>query len=317
MTKLEKLRKEYQTWGRWYYHLVLDSLGEINLFNDRDEYVNGMNIVAIAQFQIGVEVIQFDWMRNHGHFILRATGRQCCRFFDYSRYRLNERLKEDGYSPLPRNWFFKLIPLKTLAELANAVSYSARNSYDARNDILPGGYLWSSNYPMFSDIGEMIDYKIVGDMGTRRMAKILGSNVKLPAYYKVCKLGFILPESYLLRTEDGAMTKARSLYKDSKDYAYRVFRDYDTYKRVAIVTGENWSPSGEDVGVLIRNMLEINYGVSDVRNLDADKRCDLAVTLGTRYGLTVEEIAQRLNLSPSMVSKLLYSYKKKNKNPVI
>lgn len=316
MTKLEKLRKEYKSWGRWYYHLVLDSLGERNLFNDRGEYVNGMNTVALAQFLTKVEVIQFDWMRNHGHFILLATGLQCCRFFDYTRYRINARLIKDGYPPLPEDWFFKLIRLDTFSELINAVSYSARNSYDARADILPGGYLWSSNYLMFDDIKEIIDYKTVGEMGTREMIGLFGSNVKLPESYKVCKLGFILPESYLLRTDDGTMTKARSLYKDSKDYAYRLFRDYDTYRRVASDIGEVWSPTGGDVGPLIRNLLEINYKVADIKNLDAENRCDLAVTLVTRYGLGEAEIASRLNLSPSMVSKLLYSYKKKNKIPI-
>ena len=316
MTKLEKLRKEYKSWGRWYYHLVLDSLGDRNLFNDVDEYINGMNVVAIGQFIKKVKVIQFDWMRNHGHFILLATGLECCLFFDYIRFRLNARLVKDGFPPLPESWFFKLIRLDTFNDLVNAASYSARNSYDARRDILPGGYLWSSNYLMFSDMDRMIEYKTVGDIGTCGMIRLLGSKIMLPEYYKVCKLGFVLPESYLLRTDNGMMTKARSLYKDSKDYAYRVFRDYDTYRKTAAGLGEAWSPSGSDVDSLIEIILNVNYGLSDISNLDPEKCCDLAVTLGLRYGLKAEEIASRLRLSSSMVSKLLYSYSKKNKNPM-
>lgn len=313
MTKLEKLRREYKSWGKWYYHLVFDSLGERNLFNDREEYVNGMNVMALAQYLSGAGVIQFDWMRNHGHVITLATGLQCCRFFDYSRFRLNDKLVKDGYPPLPDDWFFKLIRLDSLKELVNAASYSARNSYEANPDILPGGYLWSSNYLMFSDINEMIDYRTVEEIGPRGMIRLLGSNVKLPANYKVCKLGFILPESYILRTEDGTMTKARSLYKDSKDYAFRLFRDYDTYRREASRVGEVWSPAESDAGPLIRDILDVNYGVKDIMSLDAEKRCDLAVIHGIRYGMKVDEIASRLNLSSSMVSKLIYSYSKKNK----
>ena len=314
MTKLEKLRKEYKSWGRWYYHLVLDSLGDRNLFNDIDEYINGMNVVAIGQFINKVGVIQFDWMRNHGHFILLATGLECCLFFDYIHFRLNARLIKDGFPPLPEGWFFKLIRLETLEELVNAVSYSARNSYDARRDILPGGYIWSSNYLMFSDMCGMMESKTVGVIGTCGMIRLLGSKIKLPESYKVSKLGFVLPESYLLMTDDGMMTKARSLYKDSKDYTYRVFRDYETYRKTASSLGEAWSPSGRDVDSLIESILNVNYGVRDINCLDGDKCCDLAVTLGLRYGLKAEEIASRLHLSSSMVSKLLYSYSKKNKN---
>ena len=313
MTKLEKLRKEYKSWGRWYYHLVLDSLGDRDLFNDRDEYVNGMNVVAIGQFINRIGVIQFDWMRNHGHFVLLATGLECCRFFDYIRYRLNARLVKDGFPPLPDKWFFKLIRLESMSELVNAVSYSARNSYDARKDILPGGYLWSSNYLMFSEMNELVEYRTVGETGTCGMIRLLGSKIRLPESYKVCKLGFVLPESYILRTDDGTMTKARSLYSDSKDYCYRIFRDYETYRRTASGLGETWSPSGGDVDSLIGNILNVNYGVKDVNDLDAGKRCDLAVTLCLDYGLKVEDVATRLRLSSSMVSKLIYSYSKKHR----
>ncbi|MBR4755304.1 MAG: hypothetical protein IK076_00005, partial [Bacteroidales bacterium] len=200
MTKLEKLRNEYKSWGRWYYHMTLDSLGKRNLFNDREEFVNGMNVVALSQFLTKTGIIQFDLMRNHAHFTLLATGLQCCHYFDYIRYRLNARLIADGYPPLPDNWFFMLRRLETLDELVNAVSYSARNSYDARGDILPGGYLWSSNYLMFSEINNLIDYRTVEDVGVRGMRRMIGSNVKLPSAYKLSKLGFVLPESYILMT---------------------------------------------------------------------------------------------------------------------
>jgi len=70
------------------------------------------------------------------------------------------------------------------------------------------------------------------------------------------------------------------------------------------------------VDSLIENILNINYGVRDIGGLDPEKCCDLAVTLGLRYGLNAEEIASRLRLSSSMVSKLLYSYSKKNKSPM-
>lgn len=168
---------------------------------------------------------------------------------------------------------------------------------------------------MFSDVKEVFEYKAAGEIGTCGMIRLLGSKVRLPEDYKVCKLGFILPESYLLMTDDGVMTKASSLYKDSKDYTYRIFRDFDTYKRTASDLGEAWSPSGSDVDSFIENILNVNYGVRDLRDLDAGKKCDLAVTLGKGYGLTVEEIASKLHLSSSLVSKLLYSYSKKNKKP--
>ena len=79
------------------------------------------------------------------------------------------------------------------------------------------------------------------------------------------------------------------------------------------IVSVSWSPSGGDVDSLIGNILNVNYGVKDVMALDAGKRCDLAVTLCLDYGLKVEDVATRLRLSSSMVSKLIYSYSKKHR----
>ena len=109
MRKIEKLRKEYQSYDKWYYHLTLDSLGKRNLLNNRSQCVNAMNTLAIGQFLYNIGVVQFDWMRNHGHFILYAAGSQCCQLFDYIRFRANAWLTRDGFPPLPKEWFMKLV----------------------------------------------------------------------------------------------------------------------------------------------------------------------------------------------------------------
>ena len=116
-----------------------------------------------------------------------------------------------------------------------------------------------------------------------------------------------------MKADGGLMTKAQSLYKDSKDYTYRLFRDYDTYRKAASDVGETWSPSGQDVDSLIDNLLSYGYGVNDLRELDYDKKCDMAVRLLRDYGLDSEDVSSRLKLSGSAVSRLLYSYNKKKR----
>ena len=312
MRTIERLRKEYSTYDKWYYHLTLDSLGERNLLNDKSQCINAMNIVAIAQYLYGIKVVQFDWMRNHGHFILYANGLQCLNFFDYSKPRINARLIKDGYPPIPNSWFMKLRRLDSYLDLLNAVTYSGRNSYDARDDILPSGYIWSSNYLLFSEISELLEYRTISSIGPAEARKLLGSRLELPPDYKICKLGYVLPESYLMRTPDGKMTKAQNLYKDSKDYTYKMFRDYNTYRKAAADAGETWIPTGSDIDSLIDSLLNYGYGVRNINGLNMDGRYDLAVKLSTRYGLEPEVIASKLKISSTSVSQMLYSYSKKN-----
>lgn len=303
---------EYSSYKKWYYHLTLDSLGERNLLNSLDQCVNAMNVIAIGQFLYDVDVVQFDWMRNHGHLVLYATGLQCCELFAYIKKRINSKLVEDGYPPLPSDWYMNLRKLETITDLINAVTYSGRNSFDARGDILPSGYLWSSNYLLFSDINMLFEYRTLSEVSLTEARRLLGSRVILPSDYKISRLGYILPESYIMRTPDGKMTKAQSLYKDSKDYAYRMFRDFNTYRRMAADIGESWSPSGGDVDSLIDSLLNYGYGVGGVGDLPMDKRYELATRLSFAYGVEAEAVAEKLKVSQAAVSKMVYSHNKRN-----
>ncbi len=37
---------------KWYYHMVFDAIETGQLFNDEEEYANGMNIIAIGNIFI-------------------------------------------------------------------------------------------------------------------------------------------------------------------------------------------------------------------------------------------------------------------------
>ena len=136
-------------------------------------------------------------------------------------------------------------------------------------------------------------------MGSSRVRQLLGSRVKLPSDYRICKLGYVLPESYLMM-----VSEEKGLYK--------LFRDYNTYAKVAADAGEKWIPSGSDVDSLIYGLLNYGYSVNSVNDLSMDKKCDLATRLAYYYGLSPQEVALRLNMSRSTVSQLLYSYAKKH-----
>ena len=119
MTKRKRLKlwKEYRTWPKWYYHVVLDSIETGQLFNDESEYVDGMNTVAIAQYIHNVSIVVFNFMINHGHFLVLATGNDIVNCMSFIFRRINARLIANGHSPLPENYGFKLIRVKDKKQL--------------------------------------------------------------------------------------------------------------------------------------------------------------------------------------------------------
>lgn len=73
--------KEYRTWPRWYYHLTFDSLEKGQLFNNDEEYADGMNGVAIGQYIHKLSIIAFVLMVNHCHLLLYGSGEDIVNFF--------------------------------------------------------------------------------------------------------------------------------------------------------------------------------------------------------------------------------------------
>ena len=57
MKTLKSDYEEYRSWPRWYYHLVFDSFEKGQLFNDKGEYAQGMNGVAIGQYLYNLSIV--------------------------------------------------------------------------------------------------------------------------------------------------------------------------------------------------------------------------------------------------------------------
>ena len=70
-----------------------------------------------------------------------------------------------------------------------------------------------------------------------------------------------------MKAGKGQVTKAQSLYKDTKDYTFRMFKDFDTYKRLALDLNEVWSPSGGDIDTILFNELNFKQGVKRLSDL--------------------------------------------------
>ena len=63
-----------------YYHVYTKGLEDDVIFQDRQDFIVGMNQVAVAVFKTGVIMLAFVLMSNHFHFVIIANSAEAERF---------------------------------------------------------------------------------------------------------------------------------------------------------------------------------------------------------------------------------------------
>ena len=56
-----------------YFHVYTKGLEDRLIFRDREDFIAGMNLVAVVCFSVEVRLLAFVLMSNHVHFVVRGS----------------------------------------------------------------------------------------------------------------------------------------------------------------------------------------------------------------------------------------------------
>lgn len=299
MKTLKSDYDEYRSWPQWYYHLIFDSFEKGQIFNNRVEYAQGMNGIAIGQYLYNLAIVAFNLMINHCHILAYGSGENMVKFFIFMKRRINDRLRDDGFPLLPEDYGFKLVRVEDKRQMADTIIYIARNPLKACPTASVNGYRWGSTHLIFNEMKDLYERKRIGELSYREKRGLLKSGVALPDDYSYNeKYGFILPDSYVLTG------KAEQMFGKSWDYFYGIVRNIDAYLRIAEGLGEEVILSDDELNDVIAQTLRKKFNVSSINELGADDRCRLATVLKNKYKVTVKRIARKLHMDVSTLKKL-------------
>ena len=65
-----------------FYLITTEHLEDQVLFRDDEDFVVGMNIVAVLQYVLGIDVLAFILMSNHTHFVVQCSRDKAQLFID-------------------------------------------------------------------------------------------------------------------------------------------------------------------------------------------------------------------------------------------
>ena len=286
MTKKQKRYAKYKTYPHGWYHFVTDKT--VWLFHTQEEFVSGMNTVALCALLYPVRIVRFELMGNHIHIVLQGTGAACLKVFFFIRKRLGVNLD------------FQLIPIKDDGHLSTVILYVDRNPYETDLNVLPGGYPWGTGglgFRMMSPRGARAD-----TLSKAYLRWILRSDVEIPDNFLVDKvLGMILPVSYV----DTALFER--LFGTASFYLTRFVKALDAFLHTADESGEQIQFSTAEVDSLIEEQLRTNYGGNRFRFLHAWEKEKLVQTLANRFRIPPATLADRLGLPVYLVGQMIRS----------
>ena len=157
--KEDRCRRVFEWTVRKYggvWHLCTPGEKQPKILIGDEDYAYAMTLVAMCAYDCpGVQIITFEIMSNHVHFVLCGSELEVKSFFILFKKRLQRYLAEkDQRTDLTHFTCEKLIPIETLASMRNQICYTNRNNYVVDSDQTPFSFPYGANGYYFMSIAK-------------------------------------------------------------------------------------------------------------------------------------------------------------------
>ena len=278
-----------------FYHLCSKGTQEDVLFHQRQEFIDGMNIIAFAAAACPVCVLAFCIMDNHFHFILKAdTG--STREFAYKISRcygmkFKNRTSADVIQQTIR---WEAYPITDERYLLNSIAYVMNNPVKAGYDKWVTDYPWSGNSLYFRGADEIEKQKAgcrrFVMLPLREMREYIRSSKRIPPDWLITEAGYIWPGSYV----DWKMVE--QLYENLNRMKYFLNSRKENEETALSITSTHLTLSDEEIRRITMDMAESIFHVVEINQLSIPERIRLARAIIRKTGCRQERLYRILHL---------------------
>lgn len=267
-----------------YFHVYTKGLEENLLFRCQDDFVAGMNLLAVTVFGCDVVMMAFVLMSNHFHFVLDAEQEQAEEFVRLYKCYIARYLRfKYGDVKFLRRLKTSVVQIDDADEgLKRLIAYVLNNPVKAGINCVPQGYEWSSARCYFNDRDYRVDAVRLDDFSVRMLRNLLHSKKRLPNHWRMTSLGYVIPQSYV---DSSAVER---IYGRSRSFEFFLSRSMALRTNV----NENVAFSDTVVQAAMKELLDKKYGVADVADLDDFLMRSLLRDLKGRFSASAKQLAR-------------------------
>ena len=280
---------------RGFWLITTEHLENRLWFKDDEDFRAGMNYVAVLAVSLDGDMLAYNLMSNHVHFVLRSTWKEARRFIEefkklysqyYSKkYKSRELLRRNGID---------IRPLNEPESAERGIAYTLMNPVAANICITPSGYPWGSGACYFNlspAKGTPAD-KFSG----RALIRMLHSKRPVPATLLFDENGCVVPSSFI------NVKLVESIFRSAKRMDY--FLKSSSKARI-----EKGLPAFRDQSILsvIPDLCKSIFQKNRLEDLSKEELGKLLKEIRYRFSAEPKQIARVTCLPYETVSSLLDS----------
>ena len=286
--------------NKGYYHICTDGNAIPWMFQDDEDFIAGINRIALCILKNYVEIIAFILMDNHVHFVLYGTALQCKKFIN-------------SYKMLTGKWihnkyglkdYLRLLPTEIISisdeeTLLNTLAYLDRNSIVAGYRYMPSEYPWGSARYMFRDkeheYQQESDFKPLAQLPLSKQRSLLKTRAKVPGEWYVDSRGMISPSSFM------DFSRIENIFRTSTRYSYFLAKKLEGQVEMQLTKSRKVFIPDKELRQIVRKIAHDTYRTEDVRTLDVKSRLAIARRLRYDYASTLKQISRMVCLTDDLL----------------
>ena len=316
-----------------YYHLCTEGLSETVMFRDNEDYVTGINYLAVCQIALNqtalnqtalnqtapnqiapnqIEIIAFCLMSNHLHIVAKGE-RAILKKFIISfkrRYSMWLARKYNEHKILHRTTF-TIKEIDSTEYLKQVIAYVLRNPIAAGINVSPFQYKWSSASCYFRQKDETFPQKNgtfrQKDIGGKKDQTGLTGN-KIRRIFKTRTLIFdginIIEGEMADLTSFVKFTEVEAIFKTSRVLMYFMSKDNDNEIELEMNTLKKVSYNDSTVINAIRQICEKKFQTSQINALGIHEKCSLVKYMKKNFNSSPKQIARILSLRLQTIAQI-------------
>ncbi len=286
--------------GREFYHVCSDGLEKRMIFRNREEFIIGMNYIAICYLKYDIEILCFCLMGNHFHFILSGGYHECRKFGEeFKRMCAMVMRQTQDIEKAMKNVEIQIKRISDRTYLEYAIAYVLRNPVVAGFRVMPHQYPWSSANLYFRD--NYIPTGRRADAFRKRTLhhEILKSRTKIPDNYIIEENGMISPLSYIdYKTVEevfGHPARLMGLLSTKKE------TEFELYLGIT----DKYNPDIEELRDSVHELVQAEFGVKTVSQLSMEQKIRLCGLMRRNFNASRKQISIITRLNAETINKIV------------
>lgn len=282
-----------------YYHLCSKGLERNLIFNNVEDFISGVNDIAISCLKYDIRVLCHCLMSNHFHFILEGRKEECLRFGTEYKRRCAMRMR--AYSEEVKGLKDVELSLEAILDqeyLENAVAYVLRNPLAARYLAMPHHYPWSSCNAYFRGNNKP-EGTCLNMLSLRKRRELLKSKVEVPENYMIDNHGMIMPECFI------DFRQVEEIFRHPSRLMILLAKKIEADVEIRMGISNQASLDDLELKSMMNRLIHEEFKEDSIVRLTMNQKIKLCVMLKRNFGATAKQISRITRLGLDIVTRVI------------